>query len=84
VAEQLKPLAARLDVPGTDHSIGRLMLQLAQFDLAEHAPDGNVAVAAAVANDVLPRYFAALQAAPARAARPAPTVTVTLVRWPYT
>jgi hypothetical protein len=84
VAEQLEPLAARLDAPGTDHSIGRLMLQVAQFDLAEHAQDGNVAVAAAVANDVLPRYFAALQAAPARAARPAPTVTVTLVRWPYT
>jgi hypothetical protein len=60
------------------------MLQVAQFDLAEHAQGGNVAVAAAVAGDVLPRYFAALQPAAARAARPAPTVTVTLVRWPYT
>ena len=39
----------------------------------------------AIADDVLPRYFAALEPArPAAAAGPRPRVTVTLVRWPYT
>jgi hypothetical protein len=34
--------------------------------------------------DVLPRYFAALEPARPAPSRPAPKVTVTLVRWPYT
>jgi hypothetical protein len=41
-------------------------------------------IAAAIATDVLPRYFAALGPARPSPARPAPRVTVTLVRWPYT
>jgi hypothetical protein len=69
----------------TDHTIGRLFLEIAQAHLAARAAPGNAAIAAALAGDVLPRYLAAL--APARAAPPpAPVaaVTVTLVRWPYT
>jgi hypothetical protein len=41
--------------------------------------------AAAIADDVLPRYFAALRPAPPAAVpKAAPRATVTLVRWPYT
>jgi len=40
--------------------------------------------AAAVAEVVLPRYLAALEPAKPRPPSPAPQVTVTLVRWPYT
>jgi hypothetical protein len=73
---------ARLSVGGVDHSIGRMFLEAAQADLA--APESDAAVASAVASDVLPLYFAALETAPPKAARPEPRVTVTLVRWPYT
>jgi hypothetical protein len=66
-----------------DHSIGRLFLEAAESDLAEHPTDAPIA--AAVAAEVLPRYFAALEPAKARPSPgPDPAVTVTLVRWPYT
>lgn len=81
---RLRELEARLGAGGLDHSVGRIFLEAAQSDLAEHARDGAATTAAAVVSDVLPRYFAALGPAPARAARPQPRVTVTLVRWPYT
>jgi hypothetical protein len=54
---------------------GRLFLETAQAEPGE---------ASVIAQDVLPRYFAALEPAPPRSPRPAPEVTVTLVRWPYT
>jgi hypothetical protein len=79
---KLKALQARLG--GADHSIGQLLLEWAQADLAEHATDGQAQIAAAIASDALPRYFAALEPERPRPARPAPTVAVTLVRWPYT
>jgi hypothetical protein len=41
------------------------------------------ALAAAVSTDVLPR-FAALEPARPGTPKPAPQITVTLVRWPYT
>jgi hypothetical protein len=81
---RLRELEARLGQGGVDHSLGRIFLEAAQSDLAEHAADGNAATAATVVTDVLPRYFAALGPEPPRAARPEPRVTVTLVRWPYT
>jgi hypothetical protein len=81
---RLRELEARLGEGGVDHSLGRIFLEAAQSDLAEHAADGAAATAAAVATDVLPRYFAALGPEPPRAARSEPRVTVTLVRWPYT
>jgi hypothetical protein len=84
-AEKLAAFQARIAGSPTDASIARLYLEIAQTDLA--APQGGGAAAAAIADDVLPRYFAALHpaAAPApRSPRPAPEVTITLVRWPYT
>lgn len=77
----LDDLAARLASGGVDHSIGRLFLEMAQADL-EAA--GKRATAAAVASDVLPRYFAALEPAPPQPRQPPARVTVTLVRWPFT
>jgi hypothetical protein len=84
IAPKLKALEARLGAGGVDHSIGRLILEAAQADLAEHASDGAAVTAAAVATDVLPRYFAVLEPAPARPPTEPAKVTVTLVRWPYT
>ena len=84
VADKLRALETRLAQAGVDHSLGFLLLEWARADLAEHATDGNAAIAAAVAADALPRYFAALEPESPRPAPPPPRVTVTLVRWPYT
>jgi hypothetical protein len=84
LATQLRGLDARLSAGGTDHSIGRLFLETAQADAAHPAPGVGSTVAAAIVSDVLPRYFAALEPARREAPGPAPEVTVTLVRWPYT
>jgi len=67
-----------------DHSLARVLLESAQRDLESPAPEGSLAFAAAVTRDVLPRYLAALQAAPPAPRKAAPQATVTLVRWPYT
>ncbi len=83
VRARLEEFAARLSSGGVDHSIGRLWLETAQSDLAaagDKVPDS----AAAIAGDILPRYFAALTPAAPQPAPPAAAVTVTLVRWPYT
>ena len=67
-----------------DHTIGRLFIETARANLARGTP-GDLAIAAAIAGDVLPRYLAALgPARPASPLPPAAAVTVTLVRWPYT
>jgi hypothetical protein len=84
LATRLRDLDARLSAGNTDHSIGRLLLETAQADAAHPAPGATPAVAPAIVSDVLPRYFAALEPARREAPRPAPKVTVTLVRWPYT
>lgn len=79
IDQQLRDLEARLSPSSTqtgiDHGIGRLFLEIAQTELA---------AAATIVNDTLPRYFAALEPARPAAPRPDPQVTVTLVRWPYT
>jgi len=74
----------RFGADGVDHTIGRLFVEAAHSDLAAATTASPPAVAAAVASDVLPRYFAALEAPKPRATPPAPRATVTLVRWPYT
>jgi hypothetical protein len=85
IAGRLRELDARLSAGELDHSIGRLFLEMAQAHLAGAAPHASAATAAAILDDVVPRYFAALAPArPAPAAAPAAEVTVTLVRWPYT
>jgi hypothetical protein len=75
LAAKLRGLDARLSAGNVDHSLGRLFLEAAQSDAKD---------AGAIVNDVLPRYFAALEPAGPERAAPAPSVTVTLVRWPYT
>jgi hypothetical protein len=91
LAKQLADLDARLSSGDLDHSLGRLYLEMAQADLdappparAPAAAPAPGAVAAAIAGDVLPRYFAALAKASPQPPRPAARVTVTMVRWPYT
>ena len=75
LSRQLHDFAARLSAGDVDHSLGQLFLELAQAEPAS---------AQAIAGDVLPRYFAALGPARPETPKPAPLVTVTLVRWPYT
>jgi hypothetical protein len=84
LAARLDAHARRLGDARTDHSLGRLLLETAHTDVAAAGDTAPPRLAAAVAADVLPRYFAALGPAPPRAATPAAAVTVTLVRWPYT
>src|SRR5262245_15389595 len=84
LASRLHDFDSRLSKGDTDHTIGRLYLEAAQADLAAPAPDAGPAVAATIADDVLPRYFAALEPARPEPPRPSPRVTVTMVRWPYT
>ena len=82
VADRLRGLGERLSAGDVDHSLGRLFLERAQEALAASPPD--LATAAPIASDVLPRYFAALEPSRPEPPRPEPRVTVTLVRWPYT
>jgi hypothetical protein len=84
LADRLAALDRQLASGETDHSIGRIYLERAQADLAANPAPGKVTLAEAIAADVLPRYFAALRPATPRPVLPAPAVTVTLVRWPYT
>ncbi|HSB35256.1 MAG TPA: hypothetical protein VLH41_00160, partial [Thermoanaerobaculia bacterium] len=63
---------------------GRLFLEAAQADVEAARPGKTADAAQAIAADILPRYFAALAPARPEPPKPAPAVTVTLVRWPYT
>lgn len=88
LATQLTEFRARLTGTRIDHSIGTFFVERAEAALESTALGGPPA-AAAIALDVLPRYFAALEPlrpapASARAAASASPVTVTLVRWPFT
>jgi hypothetical protein len=82
LSSRLKAFESRLSVSEFDESIGQLFLEAAQSAAA--APSAPGPPAWPIVADVLPRYFAALEAA--RPANPlaAPRATVTLVRWPYT
>ena len=85
LARRLGELDRRLSASGIDDSLGRLFLEVAQSEVAAAKPGESPATAAAaIASDVLPRYFAALEPARPAPSRPAPRATVTLVRWPYT
>jgi hypothetical protein len=83
---RLAEFQERIAAGSVDHSIAGLLVETAQADLAAAKADAPspLPIAAAIATDVLPRYFAALEPPRPAPARPAPTVTVTLVRWPYT
>lgn len=82
---RLSQIDAGLAGSSSDQSIGRLFVEAAQADLATEGSNG--AAAAAIVQEVLPLYTAAVAPLePARPAAPKPdaAVTVTLVRWPYT
>jgi len=88
-AEQAKAKLAELrprlsETGGVDQSIGRIFLEAGEADAASAASGASPAQASAVVAEVLPRYFAALEPARPRPAAVPATVTVTLVRWPYT
>lgn len=78
----------RLGARDRDDSLGRLFLERAEAALAAgaRAEAKDLRLAQVVADDVLPAYQAALAAAGAATSRTesAASVTVTLVRWPYT
>jgi hypothetical protein len=84
IARRLSEAEARFSTGGVDHTIGALLVETARADLAATVPDATPSIAAAIGSDVIPRYLAALEPARREPARPAPRVTVTLVRWPYT
>lgn len=67
--------------PPREEDLGALEKRLSQEDV-DHSL-GQLFVESGQAH-VLPRYFAALQPARPQEPGPAPRVTVTLVRWPYT
>ncbi len=84
IDERLGEFASRLSAARRDDSIGKLFLEIAQSDIQATEKGKTSSTAATVAQDVLPRYFAALEPASAQRPKPASEVTVTLVRWPYT
>ncbi|HEX6862701.1 MAG TPA: hypothetical protein VF414_07795 [Thermoanaerobaculia bacterium] len=84
LASRLAEFDRRLAAGEVDHSLGRLFLETAQADLGDAEPGTIPPSAVWIAADGLPRYFAALEPARPAAPKPAPQVTVTLVRWPYT
>jgi hypothetical protein len=86
IRARLNAIEPRLSERGIDHTIARIYFEraLTELDRAEPAAIG-ISIAAVIADSVLPKYFAALEPAPAAtAASASPRVTVTLVRWPFT
>jgi hypothetical protein len=84
LAKRLDEFDRRLAAGDVDHSVGRLFLETARADLADAEAGTTPPSAVWIASDVLSRYFAALEPARPVAPPPAPQVTVTLIRWPYT
>jgi hypothetical protein len=84
VASHLATIARRIAAEGRDHSIASQFLEVAAADREASAPGAGSPTATAIANDVLPAYFAAIGPPPPPRAERAPEATITLVRWPYT
>jgi hypothetical protein len=84
VKRRLTEADARLRDAGVDHTLGQFFVERAHTALAPDSGAADEATAAALAIDVLPRYLAALEPARAAASTETATVTVTLVRWPFT
>jgi hypothetical protein len=84
IAARLSEFDARLRAEEVDHSIARMLLEVAQVEVALAEPGGATPAANAIVADALPRYFAALEPAPPERTAAAPRATLTLIRWPYT
>jgi len=82
---RLLAAAPQLSDSSSDHTIAAMFLERALTELDRPEPAAaSVGIALAVADEVLPKYFAALEPSPASSAPRTPRVTVTLVRWPFT
>lgn len=83
LATRLREVAASWPA-GLDHSLGRIFVEEAEAALE----GGELRRVAAIVEEVLPAYAAAVAGPPATLAElqapPPGAVTVTLVRWPYT
>jgi hypothetical protein len=84
VRRRLTDADSRLRDAGVDHTLGQFFVERANTALATDGGAAGDTTAAALAIDVLPRYLAALEPAPAAAPTETARVTVTLVRWPFT
>ncbi|HZE89098.1 MAG TPA: hypothetical protein VE404_06090, partial [Verrucomicrobiae bacterium] len=84
IESKLREFEARAAAGGIDHTIAGIYLESARGDVAHATAELGPKTAAAIAADVLPRYFAALDPPRVEAPKAKPEVTVTLVRWPYT
>jgi hypothetical protein len=82
LAGALRDLEERVAKRGGDSSLARLFL--ASAEAARAGTDSNPALAATIAADVLPRWFAALEPAAAAPSIGKARATVTVVRWPFT
>lgn len=68
-----------------DHTLARVFLDRAAIELEKSAPDAaGLAATTAILDSVVPAYRAALAPAPPTPPAVTPTVTVRLVRWPFT
>lgn len=84
-AKRAGEVQKRLDADPSDHSIAVLFVEMALTEAGDTTPDSKGGeIAAAVFDVVLPHYFAALQTPRPTPPKSKPSVTVTLVRWPYT
>jgi hypothetical protein len=71
-------LTGRLNDSKTDHSLGRMFVELAN----EEPYNGETA--RTVFEDILPIYFSSFEPSKEQVVNETPAATVTLVRWPYT
>jgi hypothetical protein len=82
VKTRLDAVRARL-APGEDHSIAEMFLERAGFLLETNEP-AAARSAAIIADTIVPSYLELVRGSTTVNTRPAPEVTVTLVRWPFT
>jgi hypothetical protein len=80
----LATIRARLGTSKEDESIAQLLLERAETGLTHEPAPNDWENARVIVEQVLPAYFAALKAVQSPDQPAKNTVTVTLVRWPYT
>jgi hypothetical protein len=81
---ELATMRARLSTSKEDESIAQLFLERAEARLTHEPAPKDWENARTIVEQVLPAYFAAVKAVQSPDQPAGNTVTVTLVRWPYT